>query len=202
MRLAEKLTAEMPIVTAASCTTNCLAPVVKVMHEQVGIRHGMMTSIHDVTNTQTLVDRGHRDLRRARAAGLSLIPTTTGSARAITRLFPELAGKLNGHAVRVPLLNASMTDFVFATARAVTAEEINGLFAAAAAGPLNGILGYEERPLVSVDYVNDARSSVVDALSTLVVDETLVKVYAWYDNEWGYVSRMVDIVDLLAANGL
>lgn len=190
------------IVTAASCTTNCLAPVVKVMHEQVGIRHGMMTSIHDVTNTQTLVDRGHRDLRRARAAGLSLIPTTTGSARAITRLFPELAGKLNGHAVRVPLLNASMTDFVFATARAVTAEEINGLFAAAAAGPLNGILGYEERPLVSVDYVNDARSSVVDALSTLVVDETLVKVYAWYDNEWGYVSRMVDIVDLLAANGL
>ncbi len=186
------------VVTAASCTTNCLAPVVKVMHEQVGILHGSMTTIHDITNTQTIVDRGHKDLRRARACGQSLIPTSTGSARAITKIFPELQGKLNGHAVRVPLLNASLTDFVFEAARPVTAEEINGLFRAAAEGELQGILGYEERPLVSVDYVNDPRSSVVDALSTLVVDGTQVKVYAWYDNEWGYVNRMTDIVAMLA----
>ena len=186
------------LVTAASCTTNCLAPVVKVMHEQVGIVHGAMTTIHDVTNTQTIVDKGHKDLRRARACGQSLIPTTTGSARAITAIFPELTGKLNGHAVRVPLLNASLTDFVFEAARPVTAAEINGLFRAAAEGGLAGILGYEERPLVSVDYVDDPRSSIIDALSTLVVDDTQVKIYAWYDNEWGYVSRMADIAVLLA----
>lgn len=181
------------LLTAASCTTNCLAPVVKVMHEQVGIRHGCMTTIHDITNTQTIVDRGHKDLRRARACGQSLIPTSTGSAKAITAIFPELTGKLNGHAVRVPLLNASLTDFVFEAERAVTAEEINGLFKAAAEGELQGILGYEERPLVSVDYVNDPRSSIVDALSTMVIDGTQVKVYAWYDNEWGYVNRMMEL---------
>ncbi len=186
------------LVTAASCTTNCLAPVVKVMHENIGIVHGSMTTIHDLTNTQTLVDTGHRDLRRARAAGLSLIPTTTGSARAITRIFPELEGRLNGHAVRVPLLNASLTDFVFEAARAVTAEEVNGYFKAAAAGPLRGILGFEERPLVSVDYVNDPRSAIVDALSTMVVNGTQVKIYAWYDNEWGYVCRLIDIALKLA----
>lgn len=181
------------LLTAASCTTNCLAPVVKVMHEQVGIRHGCMTTIHDITNTQTIVDRGHKDLRRARACGQSLIPTSTGSAKAITAIFPELTGKLNGHAVRVPLLNASLTDFVFEAERAVTVEEINGLFKAAAEGELQGILGYEERPLVSVDYVNDPRSSIVDALSTMVIDGTQVKVYAWYDNEWGYVNRMMEL---------
>ncbi|MGD2137785.1 MAG: ArsJ-associated glyceraldehyde-3-phosphate dehydrogenase [Gammaproteobacteria bacterium] len=190
--------AEHHLVTAASCTTNCLAPVVKVVHEKIGIVHGCMTTIHDITNTQTIVDRGHKDLRRARACGQSLIPTTTGSAKAITKIFPELTGKLNGHAVRVPLLNASLTDFVFEAARPVTAEEVNGYFRDAAAGELKGILGYEERPLVSVDYLNDPRSSIVDALSTLVIDGTQVKVYAWYDNEWGYVNRMMDLAALVA----
>jgi glyceraldehyde 3-phosphate dehydrogenase len=190
--------AEHHLVTAASCTTNCLAPVVKVMHEQVGILHGCMTTIHDITNTQTIVDKGHKDLRRARACGQSLIPTTTGSARAITKIFPELTGKLNGHAVRVPLLNASLTDLVFEAARPVTASEVNGYFREAASGELEGILGYEERPLVSVDYVNDPRSSIVDAPSTMVIDGTQVKVYAWYDNEWGYVHRMMDIAGMVA----
>jgi len=185
------------LVTAASCTTNCLAPVVKVLHEQIGILHGSMTTIHDITNTQTIIDKGHKDLRRARACGQSMIPTSTGSARAITKIFPELTGKLNGHAVRIPLLNASLTDFVIEAARPVTAEEVNGYFKAAAAGELSGILGYEERPLVSVDYLNDPRSSIVDALSTMVIDGTQVKIYAWYDNEWGYVNRMMDIVDMV-----
>jgi len=182
------------LLTAASCTTNCLAPVVKVMHEKVGIKHGCITTIHDITNTQTIVDKGHKDLRRARACGNSLIPTSTGSARAISKIFPELEGKLNGHAVRVPLLNASLTDFVFEASRPVTAEEINAYFKEAAAGELKGILGYEERPLVSVDYLNDPRSSIVDALSTMVINETQVKIYAWYDNEWGYVNRLMDLV--------
>ncbi len=186
------------LLTAASCTTNCLAPVVKVMQEKVGIKHGCMTTIHDITNTQTIVDKGHKDLRRARACGNSLIPTSTGSARAITRIFPELEGKLNGHAVRVPLLNASLTDFVFEASRPVTVEEINGYFKEAAEGELKDILGYEERPLVSVDYLNDPRSSIVDALSTLVINETQVKIYAWYDNEWGYVNRMMDLVAKVA----
>ena len=190
--------AEHHLVTAASCTTNCLAPVVKVMHEHIGIKHGCMTTIHDITNTQTIVDRGHADLRRARACGQSLIPTSTGSARAITRIFPELTGKLNGHAVRVPLLNASLTEFVFEAARPVTADEVNGYFRAAAAGELKGILGYEERPLVSIDYKDDPRSSIIDAPSTMVIDGTQVKVYAWYDNEWGYVNRMMDIAAKVA----
>ncbi|MBD3610770.1 MAG: ArsJ-associated glyceraldehyde-3-phosphate dehydrogenase [Gammaproteobacteria bacterium] len=188
------------LLTAASCTTNCLAPVVKVMNERVGIQHGMMTTIHDITNTQTIVDKGHKDLRRARACGQSLIPTTTGSARAITKIFPELEGKLNGHAVRVPLLNASLVDFVFEAARPVTEEEINSFFKQAAEEGLNGILGYEERPLVSVDYKDDPRSGVVDALSTMVVDGTQVKVMAWYDNEWGYVNRMMELAQKVAAS--
>jgi glyceraldehyde 3-phosphate dehydrogenase len=188
------------LITAASCTTNCLAPVVKVMHEQIGIKHGCMTTIHDITNTQTIVDRGHKDLRRARACGQSLIPTSTGSARAITKIFPELTGKLNGHAVRVPLLNASLTDFVFEAARPVTVEDVNGYFRAAAEGDLKGILGYEERPLVSADYLNDPRSSIVDALSTMVIDATQVKVYAWYDNEWGYVNRMMELAARVAGD--
>ena len=186
------------LLTAASCTTNCLAPVVKVMHENVGIRHGCMTTIHDITNTQTIVDKGHKDLRRARACGQSLIPTTTGSAKAITKIFPELEGKLNGHAVRVPLLNASLTDFVFEAERKVSREEINGYFKQAADGTLKGILGYEERPLVSIDYVNDPRSSVIDALSTMVINDTQVKIYAWYDNEWGYVNRMMELARKVA----
>ncbi|MDX2505225.1 MAG: ArsJ-associated glyceraldehyde-3-phosphate dehydrogenase [Gammaproteobacteria bacterium] len=186
------------LLTAASCTTNCLAPVIKVMHEKVGIVHGCMTTIHDITNTQTIVDRGHKDLRRARACGQSMIPTSTGSAKAISKIFPELTGKLNGHAVRIPLLNASLTDFVFEASRPVTAEEINGYFQDASEGELKGILGYEERPLVSVDYLNDPRSSIVDALSTMVIDGTQVKIYAWYDNEWGYVNRMMELTRKVA----
>ncbi|MBK0400434.1 ArsJ-associated glyceraldehyde-3-phosphate dehydrogenase [Limibaculum sp. M0105] len=188
------------IVTAASCTTNCLAPVVKVIHEAIGIRHGSMTTIHDVTNTQTIVDRPAKDLRRARSALNSLIPTTTGSATAITLIYPELAGRLNGHAVRVPLLNASITDCVFEVERPTTAEEVNALFKEAAEGPLQGILGYEERPLVSADYTNDTRSSIVDAPSTMVVNGTQVKVYAWYDNEMGYAHRLVDIALMVGAS--
>lgn len=171
------------IVTAASCTTNCLAPVVKVIHENLRIRHGSITTIHDLTNTQSILDTPHKDLRRARASGMSLIPTTTGSTTAIAEIFPELRGKLDGHAVRVPLANASLTDCVFEVERATTTEEVNALLKAAAAGPLAGILGYEERPLVSIDYRSDPRSSIVDALSTLVVGGTQVKIYAWYDNE-------------------
>ena len=181
------------IVTAASCTTNCLAPVVKVIHEGLGIRHGSITTIHDVTNTQTIVDRPAKDLRRARSALNSLIPTTTGSATAITLIYPELTGRLNGHAVRVPLLNASITDCVFEVERETSAEEVNALLKAAAEGPLAGILGFEERPLVSADYTNDTRSSVIDAPSTMVVNGTQVKIYAWYDNEMGYAHRLVDV---------
>ena len=188
------------IVTAASCTTNCLAPVVKVVHEAIGIRHGSITTIHDVTNTQTIVDRPAKDLRRARSALNSLIPTTTGSATAITLIYPELKGRLNGHAVRVPLLNASLTDCVFELERATTVEEVNALFQAAAGGPLAGILGYEERPLVSADYTNDTRSSIVDAPSTMVVNGTQLKVYAWYDNEMGYAHRLVDVAFMVGAS--
>ena len=181
------------IVTAASCTTNCLAPVVKVIHENLTIKHGSITTIHDVTNTQTIVDRPAKDLRRARSALNSLIPTTTGSATAITLIYPELTGRLNGHAVRVPLLNASLTDCVFEVERATTAKEVNALFKAAAEGPLQDILGYEERPLVSTDYTNDKRSCIVDAPSTMVINGTQVKIYAWYDNEMGYAYRLVDV---------
>ena len=187
------------IVTAASCTTNCLAPVVKVIHEGLGIRHGLITTLHNVTNTQVLVDLPHKDLRRARSALMSLIPTTTGSATAIGLIYPELLGRLNGIAIRVPLLNASLTDCVFETSRSTSVEEVNGLLRAAAGGRLRGILGYEERPLVSVDYVNDPRSAIVDALSTMVVDCTQVKILAWYDNEWGYVNRMVELAQKVAA---
>ena len=190
------------IVTAASCTTNCLAPVVKVVHEAIGIRHGQITTLHDPTNTNAVVDAPHKDLRRARSALLSLAPTTTGSASAIALIYPELKGKLNGHAVRVPVLNASLTDCVFELKRATTADEVNQLFAAAARGPLAGILGYEERPLVSADYARDTRSAVIDALSTMVTDGTLLKVYAWYDNEMGYACRMVDLACHLDRQGL
>jgi len=186
------------LITAASCTTNCLAPVVKVVHESFGIRHGAITTLHDVTNTQVVVDGFKSDLRRARSCLQSLIPTTTGSAKAIGMIFPELQGKLNGHAVRVPLLNASLTDAVFELERSVTVEEVNHAFEQAAHGPLHGILGYETRPLVSVDFVNDSRSAIVDGLSTMVVNGTQLKVYAWYDNEWGYSSRMADLVSHVA----
>ncbi len=186
------------IVTAASCTTNCLAPVVKVIHESLGIKHGSMTTIHSVTNTQTILDAPHKDLRRSRACGSSLIPTTTGSATAITHIFPELSGKLNGHAVRVPLANASLTDCVFEVLTNTSAQAVNQLLQAAAQGPLKGILGYEERPLVSIDYKTDPRSCIIDALSTMVVNQTQVKIYAWYDNEWGYANRTVELTDKVA----
>ena len=190
--------AQHDVVTAASCTTNCLAPVVKVLHEGIGIERGTMTTIHDVTNTQVIVDAPLKDLRRSRSALNSLIPTTTGSATAIGLIYPDLQGRLSGHAVRVPLLNASLTDCVFDVARDTTEDEVNALFRAAAEGPLNGILGYEERPLVSADYLNDPRSSIVDAPSTMVVDGRMVKVYAWYDNEWGYVKRMTELTAKVA----
>lgn len=186
------------LLTAASCTTNCLAPIVKVIHEGIGIAHGVITTVHDMTNTQTIVDAPHKDLRRARAASLSLIPTTTGSATAIGLIYPELNGRLSGIAVRVPLLNASLTDCVFEVKRATSIKEVNGLLQGAAAGPLKGILGYEERPLVSVDFKGDPHSAIVDAPSTMVVDKTQVKILAWYDNEWGYVNRMVELAQKVA----
>jgi glyceraldehyde 3-phosphate dehydrogenase len=188
------------IVTAASCTTNCLAPVVKVIHEGIGIRHGSITTVHCVTNTQTILDRPMKDMRRARSALTSMIPTTTGSATAITLIYPELKGRLNGHAVRVPLVTASLSDCVFEVERATTVEQVNALFAAAAAdGPLKGVLGYETRPLVGADYLNDTRSSIVDAASTMVVNGTQVKVYAWYDNEMGYAFHLADVARMMAA---
>ena len=188
------------LLTAASCTTNCLAPVVKVIHEGLGIKHGVITTIHDNTNTQTLVDAPHKDLRRARASALSLIPTTTGSATAIAMIYPELKGKLNGLAVRVPLLNASLTDCVFEVQRETTIKEVNSLLKAASEGELKGILGYEERPSVSIDYKDDPRSSIIDALSTMVVDGTQVKILAWYDNEWGYSCRMAELARKVAVS--
>ena len=189
------------LVTAASCTTNCLAPVVKVIHERIGIRHGLITTLHDITNTQVVVDAPHKDLRRARASGLSLIPTSTGSATAIGLIYPELLGKLSGIAVRVPLLNASLTDCVFEVQRPTTIDEVNGAFKTAAEeGPLKGILGYEERPLVSVDFKDDPRSAIVDAPSTMVIDGTCVKVLAWYDNEIGYVHRMIELAERIGAS--
>ncbi len=190
------------LITAASCTTNCLAPVVKVVHEAIGIKHGQITTLHNPTNTNLVVDAPHKDLRRARSAMMSLAPTTTGSATAIALIYPELKGKLNGHAVRVPALNASLTDCVFELQRNTTVEEVNALFEAAAAGPLAGILGYETRPLVSADYARDTRSSIVDALSTMVTDGSLLKVYAWYDNEMGYACRMVDLAVHMQDRGL
>lgn len=189
--------AEHRIVTAASCTTNCLAPVVKVIHEKIGIRHGSITTIHDLTNTQSILDQPHKDLRRARASSMNLIPTTTGSATAIAEIFPELRGRLNGHAVRVPLANASITDCVFEVERATSVEEVNALLKAASENELKDILGFEERPLVSTDYCGDPRSSIVDALSTMVTNGTQVKIYAWYDNEWGYANRTVELAKLV-----
>jgi glyceraldehyde 3-phosphate dehydrogenase len=186
------------IVTAASCTTNCLAPVIDVLHSEFGIIHGSMTTIHDITNTQSVLDQFHSDPRRARASSLSLIPTSTGSATAITEIFPELKGRLNGMAVRVPMANASLTDCVFELGSRVTAAEVNQALSDAAQGRLKGILGYEDRPLVSVDYTNDRRSGIVDGLSTMVIDGTQVKVLIWYDNEVGYVNRMIELAAKVA----
>lgn len=193
--------ARHPIVTAASCTTNCLAPVVKVLHSAIGIERGAITTVHDATNTQVIVDAPHKDLRRARSALNSLVPTSTGSATAIGLIYPELAGKLSGLAVRVPLLNASLTDCVFSMRRSTTAEELNALLQEAAHGDLSGILGFETRPLVSADFTNDTRSGIVDGPSTAVIDGTLAKVLVWYDNEYGYAHRLVELAATVAAGG-
>ncbi|EKO3657997.1 ArsJ-associated glyceraldehyde-3-phosphate dehydrogenase [Vibrio metschnikovii] len=182
------------IVTAASCTTNCIAPIVKVIHEKLGIEQSSFTTIHDLTNTQTILDAPHKDLRRARACGMSLIPTTTGSATAIVEIFPDLKDKINGHAVRVPLANASLTDIIFDVKRDTTVDEVNALLKAASENELQGILGFETRPLVSIDYKGDQRSTIVDALSTMVVGKRMVKIYAWYDNEMGYATRTAELV--------
>ena len=186
------------IITGASCTTNCIAPIIKVLHKNIGINHGSITTIHNLTNSQTLVDIPHNDLRRGRSAINNLIPTTTGSAKAISLIYPELKGRLNGHAVRVPLLNSSLTDCVFEMGKAVDTNQINEMLKSASENELKGILGYEDRPLVSTDFVNDPRSSIIDALSTMVVNDTQVKIYAWYDNEWGYANRLVDIVGMVS----
>ncbi|MEM9270100.1 MAG: glyceraldehyde-3-phosphate dehydrogenase, partial [Pseudomonadota bacterium] len=191
--------AEHQLITAASCTTNCLAPVVKVLQEEIGIKHGSITTIHDATNTQTLVDRPAKDTRRARSALNAMIPTTTGSATAITLIYPQLKGRLNGHAVRVPLLNGSLTDCVFEVERETSVEEVNALFQTWSEGPLKGVLGFEMRPLVSADYRGDPRSAIIDGLSTMVTGGTQVKVYAWYDNEWGYTCRLADLARMICA---
>jgi glyceraldehyde 3-phosphate dehydrogenase len=191
---------EHHLLTAASCTTNCLAPVVKVIHEGLGIRHGMITTIHSSTNTQSVHDSPHKDLRRARASSLSLVPTTTGSATAIGMIFPELQGKLDGQAVRVPLLNASLTDCVFEVQRPTSIGEVNTLLRAAAEGPLKGILAYETRPLVSIDFSGNPHSAIIDSLCTMVTNGTQVKIYAWYDNEWGYANRLVELVRKVATS--
>ena len=188
---------EHNIITGASCTTNCIAPIIKVLHESIGINHGSITSIHNLTNSQTLVDIPHNDLRRGRSAINNLIPTTTGSAKAISLIYPELKGRLNGHAVRVPILNSSLTDCVFEMKALTNKDQINNLLKFASENELKNILGFEERPLVSTDFINDPRSSVIDSLSTIVVNETQVKIYAWYDNEWGYANRLVDIVNMV-----
>ena len=189
------------LVTAASCTTNCIAPVVKVVHAALGIEHGVITTLHDVTNTQVVVDAPHADLRRARSSLNSLIPTTTGSAKAITMIYPELTGKLNGVAVRVPLLNASLSDCVFQVQRKTTSDEVNQLLCDAANDDLKGILGFEDRPLVSADYVNDPRSGIVDGPATMVVNGTLVKLLVWYDNEVGYANRMMELIRKVVVSG-
>jgi len=187
------------LLTNASCTTHCLAPVVKVIQEGIGIEHGAITTVHDATNTQTIVDAPHKDLRRARAAGLSLIPTTTGSATAIGLIYPELMGKLDGHAIRVPLLTGSLTDCVFQVKRDTTTVEVNALLKAASeTAPLKGIMDYETRPLVSIDFKGNPASATIDALSTMVVNKRMVKIYAWYDNEWGYSNRMAELTRKVA----
>lgn len=187
------------VVSAASCTTNCLAPVTRVLHDAIGIERGLVTTIHNPTNTQQVVDAPNSDVRRARAAQTNLIPTSTNSATAVTLIIPELAGKLDSIAVRAPVLNASITDCVFQVARDTTVEEVNAVLRAASEeGPLVDILGYEERPLVSSDYARDPRSGIVDARSTRVTDKRMVKVLAWYDNEWGYANRMIALAKKMA----
>jgi glyceraldehyde 3-phosphate dehydrogenase len=190
------------IISNASCTTNCLAPFAKVLNDKFGIKKGLMTTVHSYTNDQRILDLPHRDLRRARAAAESIIPTTTGAAAAVALVLPELKGKLNGFAMRVPTPTVSVVDLVVELEKSTTAEEINAALKEAAEGPMKGILGYEDRPLVSIDFKKDDRSSIVDALSTMVIDGNMAKVVSWYDNEWGYSSRIVDLVNYIAEKGI
>jgi len=188
---------EHSIITGASCTTNCIAPIIKVVHENLGIKHGSITTIHNVTNSQTIIDKPSPNFRRSRSSMTNLIPTTTGSAAAINLIYPELSGKLNGHAVRVPVINSSLTDCVFEVKKPTSNDELNKLFHLASINELKNILGYEEKSLVSSDFINDPRSCVIDAESTMVVNKTQVKIYAWYDNEWGYVNRLADLTMMI-----
>jgi len=190
------------VLSNASCTTNCLAPAVKVIFDNFGIVKGIMTTIHSYTNDQRILDLAHKDLRRARAAALNLIPTTTGAAKALALVIPELKGRFDGIAMRVPTPTVSIVDFVAEMEKAATAEEVNAAFKAAAEGPMKGILGYTEEPLVSMDFKGDARSSIVDGPNTMVMGGNMVKVLAWYDNEWAYSMRITDLVKLMAEKGL
>ena len=190
------------ILSNASCTTNCLAPVAKVVHEAFGIKHGMMTTVHSYTNDQMILDLTHKDLRRARAAAMSIIPTTTGAAKAVALVLPELKGKLNGFALRVPTPNVSITDLVAELEKPATAEEVNAVIKKAAEGPLKGVLAYCDEPLVSKDFNGNPHSCIVDADSTMVVDGTQLKVIGWYDNEWGYSNRVIDLIGYIGKKGL
>jgi len=194
----DQLTAADTIISNASCTTNCLAPFAKVLNDAIGIERGLMTTIHAYTNDQKILDQIHEDPRRARAAGMSMIPTTTGAARAVGEVLPELKGKLDGSAIRVPTPNVSVVDLTFTPKRDTSKEEVNALLKAAAEGPLKGVLGYTEEPLVSIDFNTDPHSSTIDSLETAVIDGKLVRVLSWYDNEWGFSNRMVDTTGALA----
>ena len=194
----DKLTAEHTIVSNASCTTNCLAPFAKVLNDAIGIERGLMTTIHSYTNDQKILDQIHSDPRRSRAAAMNMIPTTTGAARAVGEVLPELKGKLDGSAIRVPTPNVSVVDLTFQPKRDTTVEEVNALLKAAADGPMKGVLGYTDEPLVSIDFNHDAHSSTIDSLETTVLDGKLVRVLSWYDNEWGFSNRMVDTAGVIA----
>ncbi len=190
------------IISNASCTTNCLAPTAKVLNDTFGIERGLMNTIHSYTNDQRILDQVHKDLRRARAAGASIIPTTTGAARALALVIPELKGRFDGMSLRVPTMTVSVVDFVITTRKETSVEAVNDAFKAAAAGPLKGILDYTEEPLVSADFRGDAHSSIVDGLSTMVLGGNMVKVLAWYDNEWGYSNRVADLTHFIAQKSL
>ena len=194
----DKLAADHVIVSNASCTTNCLAPFAKVLNDAIGIERGLMTTIHAYTNDQKILDQIHSDMRRARAAAMSMIPTTTGAARAVGEVLPELKGKLDGSAIRVPTPNVSVVDLTFTPKRDTSVEEVNALLKAAAEGPMKGVLGYSDEPLVSIDYNHDAHSSTIDSLETAVIDGKLVRVLSWYDNEWGFSNRMLDTAGAMA----
>jgi glyceraldehyde 3-phosphate dehydrogenase len=194
----DKLSGDHKIVSNASCTTNCLAPFAKVLNDAIGIERGLMTTIHAYTNDQKILDQIHEDPRRSRAAAMSMIPTTTGAARAVGEVLPELKGKLDGSAIRVPTPNVSVVDLTFTPKRDTTVEEVNGLLKAAAEGAMKGVLGYTDEPLVSIDLNHDSHSSTIDSLETSVIDGKLVRVLSWYDNEWGFSNRMVDTTGALA----